>query len=255
MQWDMYDECTPLDKIEVYIKYDGSDYIQIPDGSTSYQIDGITCGQHFFEVMIYDSSGLVMTDVCIFIGPGEDDLPVVSFTNCLPLISGHDYNFEWSIADDCMYELVMDVQYKTDQMVDWVDLDSGTTSFYWEEIICGSRWLKVRVWDLNPGNDWVEDTCNFDLIGNDPELWWVPSCPDYVYLSDYTIYWDFDVDCTDVGWTQVEYKKDGGDWEFLDPDAKEYTWEELELGEHTFSVRITDEHSRTVEISCDFERT
>jgi PKD repeat protein len=254
-EWTLYDECTPTDWLGVEVRLDYNDpWIGLPDGSTSYMWNDINCGAHGIEVHVMDVSSNTDFDECFFQGPGEDLLPEIDFIDCPTSMVGHEYIFNWTLWDDCIPEAELEVSYMTPESLDWEGLEAGTTSFELLDIPCGSTWFKVRAWDYNDDHEPVEAICNFECIGDDPDAWWVPACPDEVYVENYTIEWGWSVDCMGEILPLVDIRKDSGAWEELEPGATEYTWFGLELGSHTVEVRITDIEARQVEIYCDFER-
>jgi len=253
VEWTLSDDCTETEDLSVEILRDSElDWTPLPDGTTSFFWDGISCGSHRIFVKVTDDAMNDTEIECYFAGPGDDNPPTVEFTNCPEYIEDETFVFEWVMTDDCTPDDELSIEYYDWGMSDWNDLPPGTTS-YEATLDCDKENFVVRVWDYNDSHDWVYETCWFDYAGAPPVVWF-PQCPDYVYVSTWALNVDYDVSCLLDEEVQVEYQFDDWGWETLAPGQKQYWQYGIALGEHTMQLRYIDQWGREGYDTCTFER-
>lgn len=189
--WDMSDDETPTEELEVTVYLDG-DPIELEPGTTEYHWSNIHCPNHTFEVEVTDEDGNTKTASCSPFD-GVDDPPYDVEINC-PTDPVCSWTFTWTMEDDCTDKADLGVEIRRDSTDenDWEPRPDGSTSFPWDNIPPGNHTFEVRVTD-GAGQSTEAEPCPFECSDGAPDP------PDNVEASDGEF-----CDYVEICWDPVE---------------------------------------------------
>ncbi len=228
---DIQDDFTPLSHIKVRYQYDGGPWVNLPDGSTSITISGLTSGgPHQLIVEIEDLDEMTDQAICDF---DVNFKPDVTIDNCPAQdLNSSTYNFTWTGTDAELDALEYQTQLDLGGWSGW----GAATARFLNALSSGNHVFYVRVRDATGGTDQTQ--CNFSVnfgptisIDNPPSL----DVNTTSYTFNFTSTDDLDSPLT------LDYNVElDGIWQGWQTGILSYNWAPLVSGPHTFRVRVRD---------------
>lgn len=228
---DISDDFTQISFIKVRYSLNGGAWVNMPDGSTSITLNGLTSGgPNQLIVEVEDLDTMVDQAQCDF---NVNFKPNVLIDNCPVLdLNVDNYTFSWTGTDPELDPLEYSYKLDTNPWSAWnaanstnlTGLGSGAHTFY------------VRVRDITGGTD--QTTCVFDVnfaptisINNPP----VQDVNTTSYLFTWTASDDLDSPLT------MSYNVElDGVWQGWQNGITQYNWTVLPSGTRSFKVRVRD---------------
>lgn len=198
-------------------------------------LNGLSSGNHVFYVRVTDSAGGTDQDQCTF----RINLPpTVSITNCPPAdINQLSYTLAWNASDDLDSPLTLEYNLELDGV--WQGWVNGISNYLWAPLASGSHTFRVRVRDSGNPQQWVEDTCNFD-VNFAPNVSF-DNCPaNYIMVDNYTFTWTGSDDNDAPAALSYSWRFDGGAWSAWQVGLMSYNVSGLIDGFYVFEVAVQD---------------
>ncbi len=170
--WDMDDDCTSLNNLQVLVKLDTGSWQPIPDGSLAYDWLGILPGPHILEVQVVDEGGLAAFDDCVF--TYDPDPPAVEIQRPIvnwnePCIRVDDPDLEYDPPSGTFTYPVLVHAEDHESGLDSVTLEIGP----WSEThpVSGPVANEIFYWEFRPneslpGYKWEFHASAEDTVGN-----------------------------------------------------------------------------------------
>ncbi|MCX6646563.1 MAG: hypothetical protein NTY09_09420 [bacterium] len=204
-------------------------------GSTQLIINGLSSGNHVFYVRVTDGVDGSSQAQCNF---RVNLPPTVNITNC-PVSDLHafSYTFNWNASDDMDSAITLEYNIELDGF--WQGWVNGISSYLWSPMTSGSHNFSVRVRDSGNPQQWVEDTCSFD-VNMAPNIV-ITNCPANIVMADnYTFNWTGSDDIDGPGSLSYSWRIDGLAWSAWQIGLLSINVGGLTDTTHVFEVAVQD---------------
>lgn len=242
---DISDDYTPISLMKVRYQYDGGSWNNLPDGSTSITLNGLTSGgPHSLVVEVEDLDTMTDQAVCDFY---VNFRPSVSIDNCPAQdLNANSYSFSWTGTDPEGDAL----EYQTQlDMTGWTGWGPATGRFL-NGLTSGNHVFYVKVRDITNGQNQTQ--CNF-AVNFGPSISITNKPTQDVNSISYTFQWTANDDLDSPLTMQYNVERDGV-WQGWQVGILSHNWTPLTSGPHTFRVRVRDSGNPGlwVEDFCNF---
>jgi len=238
------DDNTNRSHMKVRYNYDGGGWVDLPDGTTSVTLNGLTSGgPHQLIVEVEDLDGMKDQAECEFYVNFSPDVSI----DCPPQdINNSSYTMTWTGTDPESDPL--EYQSKLDGGA-WTAWGTATSRLL-TGLTSGNHTFYVNVRDSTNGTD--QDVCPFHV--NFPPTIQITNKPSQdLNSTSYTFNWTASDDLDSPATMQYNVERDGV-WVGWQTGISSYNWTGLTSGSHTFRVRVRDNGNPqlTADDLCNF---
>ncbi len=242
---DLSDDYTPISQLKVRYSFEGSGWIDLPDGSTSVTLNGLVSGGPFqLLVEVTDLDGMPDQAMCEF---SVNFQPSVVIDNCPGLdLNVNSYTFNWTGVDPDLDPL--EYQYRLD-LSGWSVWAVGTSANL-AGLTSGNHTFYVNVRDTTGGIDQAQ--CNFS-VNFGPSITITNKPAQDVNTTNYIFNWNATDDLDSPLTMEYNVQLDGV-WQGWVTGTSSYDWTSLPSGLRSFLVRVRDTGNPglTDEDNCNF---
>ncbi|MBS3817019.1 MAG: S8 family serine peptidase [Candidatus Thermoplasmatota archaeon] len=221
--------------IEQYeTRIDSNQWI-VKDMSTEHTFEGLSDGEHTVEVKAVDQAGNSKIATSTF--KVDTTPPTIEIDNPGQdmVYNDNEVNVEWTASDDTSGIDYYEVQVNDE---DWNEIGTST-QYLLENLDDGDNTVRVKA--LDEAGLEETDTVTFTVDTEAPQVNITSPFKEQVSDSEeVTVEWTAIEEITEID--QYSVRIDDGDWEQMGGDmAANHTFDGLEDGNHTVTVRATDE--------------